>query len=124
MTDTELDKIVYFLLLYGHQVSDEDALRYIVTKHEEFKTHEIIWKDGEVIGYTRYNVDGSVGTIIDAVVRPDYRFKRILQLMLLKGMKKFPEGRYIKYEREFKDKKGWREFAMSKFLNQRSKDGF
>ena len=117
MTDTELDKIVYFLLLYGHQVSDEDALRYIVTKHEEYSTHEIIWKDNEVIGYTRYNVDGQVGTIIDAVVRPDYRFKRILQLMVITGLKKWYNVSKLKFERGWKNKdRGFRTYNISDFL--------
>ena len=117
MTPTELDKIVYFLLLYGHQVHDEDALRYIITKHEEYSTHEIIWKDSEVIGYTRYNVDGFIATIIDAVVRPEERFKRLLKLMLITGLRKFPYVNKIKYEREFKPRKDWRTFLTSNFLN-------
>jgi hypothetical protein len=113
LTDSEIDKILNFLDQYGKFIL---VYKDDIIKHEEYGTHEVVWKNGEIIAYSRWNVEGDTAHIIEAVVAPWYRFKRLLKLMLCRGLRRFPV-KYIKYEREWKARKEMRIVSVDDFLN-------
>lgn len=107
----EDDLIKEFLDKYSKSETTLD----IIKKHREYNTQEIVYKDGEIIGYARYNIDDDIVTILNVVIHPKYYFKKILLLMLLMGMRKY-FVKYIKYERRFKNRKEWRTLNLVRFL--------
>lgn len=113
----EIDKIVEFTLQQNKFDGTKEQLHAIISKHNAFNTIESVWKSGEVIAVCRYNIDSNVCVVIDATVRDTYRFKRLLKLMLLTGLKKYPQTRFLKYRRGFKTRKDERQFEIARFLN-------
>lgn len=116
LTDFQVRAIVKFLKESGKTQGNEGLVEAIL-KHDEYGTHEIIWKDKEIIAYCKYNVEGDTCVVFDAAVKENFRFKSLLKLMLINGLKKFPYITKLRYERELKKRKDLREFSVIKFLN-------
>ena len=87
----------------------------VLTKHFEYGTILYEERNEEIIGFTRFNIETDTCYCLDAVVRPDYRFKRLLKLFLIKGLKKFPNVTKLCFRRYFK-KKDWKTYDIYKVL--------
>jgi len=104
-----------FVRKYGYfEIPYSDLLKFI-EKHEEYKTLEVI-KTDKIVAVARWNIDGDTAKDIDVIVHPDYRNKRLLKLLLLRGLRRFPETKYLIYQREFKSRSNERRINVMKML--------
>lgn len=117
LNSSQIDKVIYFILLYGKYGGTEDQLRYLINKHNEYETLEVIWMGEDVAAYSRHNIIHETVVVIDAIVRPEFRHKQFLKAMLLNGLRKFPNVRFMRYQRGWKSRKEDRTFNIKKFLN-------
>lgn len=120
LTDVQVVKVVNFLFSYGHFRGTWDQLFEIIKKHDEYGTLEVVWKDEEVLAVCRYNIDSTTCSVIDATAKNNYK-GRLLKLMLLMGLQKYPLTKEIKYMRGFKVRKSERVFSVDRFLNLKEK---
>jgi len=107
--------IARFWRSYGYYDVPYEQLLWAIEEHFKYRTIETIEVGGEIVAFGRFNVEGINATILDVVVRPDYRHKKLIKLMLLRGWKRFPFVKYIQFERGLKDRKK-RRISMKKFL--------
>lgn len=108
-------QIAQFWKKYGFYDVSYDRLLWAIGEHLKYQTIEIVEVDDEIIAFARWNIDGLNALILDCVVKPEYRNKNLLRLMLLRGWRRFPFVKYLQFERGFKDKRT-RRLDMKKFL--------
>jgi hypothetical protein len=121
LSDVQIVKVVNFLFANGHFKGTTEQLYEIISKHNEYNTLEVVWKNEEVLAVCRYNIDHTTVAVIDATVRKYHKGSRLLKLMLLMGLNKFPNTRYIKYMRGWKVRREERVFPVDRFLNLKEK---
>ena len=114
-TNREIFEIARFWAKFGYYDVPYDQLVWAIGEHLKYQTIEVIRVKDEVVGFSRWNINGSIATILDCVIRPDYRRKNIMKLMLIRGWKRFPEATTIEFERGIKDNKQ-RRISMIKLL--------
>jgi hypothetical protein len=75
-------------------------------EHIKYGTCESVYKNGKLVGVSRYNISksGMVGKIIDLFILPEVNGLMVMREMGTSGRKKFHHVKYIKFDREFKDK--------------------
>jgi len=72
-------------------------------------------RNKEIVGICRFNINGTTCHCLDVVIRPDYRNKHILKLMIIRGLRKFPMTTTLVYERGLRGNKR-RSYNIMKFL--------
>jgi hypothetical protein len=117
LTDVQIATVVDFITTHEKFKGTIDELNFLIRKHNEYETLETIWNGEELIAYTRYNICGTTVAVIDAIVKPEYRRKQLLKMMLLNGLKRFPQVRFIRYQRQWKKRNDDRIFPIISFLN-------
>ena len=119
LSDTgNIQNIVEFWRKYGYMDISKDQLDFIISRHLEYKTLEVIKVDKKIAGVCRYNICGDTCECLDIVIKPEHRKKNILKLMLIQGLRKFPLTTKLTYVRGFKDNNN-REVSIMKFLGVR-----
>ena len=116
----EAEETARWFKRYGYlDVSYEHILQY-VKGHLEYGTIEVIRdRNNQIIAMGRYNINGDTAHILDCLVIKHLRFRKLIKLMVLRGLKKFPNVTHIEYERElYKDPKK-RRLNVMRFLNIR-----
>lgn len=74
-------------------------------EHIKFGTCDFFYRGGKLIGAVRYNIPkGLVANILDLYILPEGNGIKIMREFGRNGKKKFPFVKYIKFDREFKDK--------------------
>lgn len=70
----------------------------------EYGTFDILYQGDEPIAAIRYNIstDGRIADILDLIIAPDQKGIRIVKILLLRGWKKFPGVRYLRFYRGYK----------------------
>lgn len=103
----EIEKIVDFVLKYSIYKSRE-VIKKIIQQHLEYKTCDWAFdKDGEIIFVCRWNVNGVTAYVLDFILNPKYRNRgtRIFKWVLVRNLPRFPYIRFLKWDRELKDKR-------------------
>jgi len=104
VSDELLDKLTDFVQKYL-PYRDRNLIRHYIELHEGYNTIDYAIDDrGEIIGLCRWNVSksGTVGHILDLVIRPDWRGRGLARSFLIRALKRFPKGKYLTFEREKK----------------------
>lgn len=114
--DTLLNKIVWFWRKYGYTDYHVEDLKKTIQQHLDYNTCEVIEKNDIIIAMCRYNIDGNNAVVIDCLVHPEYRNKKLIKLMLIKGLRKFPYVTNIKYQRQVFNDDDWRDYGVRNFL--------
>ena len=110
------DEILEFWKKYGYYDYPQEILLEAINKHLEFKTIEYVKLKNQIVALARWNVEEDTAHILDCVVRPDFKNKRLIKLMLLRGWKQFPYVKKIRYQRGIFGDERWKEFTIERFL--------
>jgi len=98
---------------------DREKIKEIVLKHINYKTCIILMDLDGIAAICRFNISlsGKVARILDLIIHPKYRGTDLMKRMLLKGLRIFPQGEYIEFERSLlENDKGLRTYSIKKFL--------
>ena len=118
----QVNEIYDFWKKYGYYHNfDEKDIQLIICKHLEYNTIEVVKIKDKVVALGRYNVDGTTAVILDTVIHPDYRNRKIMHLMLLRGWKKYPFLTKISFERGLRSTIT-KEYDMARFLGLPKKE--
>lgn len=98
-----IDRVVSFIL--GHSTyTDREHMKECVIKHLEYHTCIITDDEKGIVSFCRWNVPKKdTAHILDLIIREDKRGKGILQETVIRGLKLFPDLKYIKYELGYDD---------------------
>ena len=118
LTSPEVEKVVQFILLHNGFKGTQDELRFLIDKHNTYDTLAVYWDKEEVAAYARYNIIGNILHVIHTLIRPSDRKKNLFKDMVLRDFHKYPNTRFIRYERELKTRKEIRTFDIFKFLKK------
>ena len=110
-----IQQIARFWQKNGYYDVSYDQLLWAIGEHLKYGTIEVIKVKDDIVAFGRFNIDGLNALILDVVIRPDYRRKKLMKLMLLRGWKRFPFIQTLQFERGLKDKRT-RRIYMTKFL--------
>ena len=100
-----IDAIADFVIKYGDRKEEEkEKIKEVITQHINFKTCIVVHDLNGVAGICRWNVSdsGTVAHILDLIIKPEYRNKRYINRLLIKGLKLYPDVKFLEWEREIK----------------------
>lgn len=118
-----INKIVNFVIKYSWH-KDRKLIKDAIEKHILFKTCIILYKDKtekEIVAVVRFNISasGKVAHILDIIIVPEYRHKRVMKILLLKGLRMYPSVTHLLFERENKyPNREQRYIAVSRMLKR------
>jgi hypothetical protein len=112
--DEVLDKLVNFVLPYYPQY-DNNKVRQILLKHIEYNTIDYATEQGKVVAFVRWNVDKNTANILDLIISPEWRNKKIIPVFLSRAVNMFPYLENIAFERGRRDLKPRRIYKIEKF---------
>lgn len=103
-------------------LSNKDILIEVL-KHINSNTFDIIEKKEKIKAVVAYNItnEGTVANIIDLIIAKDENGFTAMKYFIARGWMRFPSLRYIKFERHYKDNKGYRLYRINKFFNKEIK---
>ena len=117
MSTPSVGRIYAFWKKYGYyDTFDRETIEAAIQKHINYGTIEVVERYGEIIAIGRFNIYEKTVTILDVVIKPEYRNQRVMQLMLMRGWKRFPFVTRIRFERGLRND-DVREYDMVRFLN-------
>lgn len=98
-----IDELTDFAFEYGAH-KDQEKLREAIAGHIRFNTFVFLRQKGTgpVIALALFNIFYYVAEILEVIVRPDYKNKGLLKRLMIKGLRKWPEGKYFFYVRDRK----------------------
>jgi N-acetylglutamate synthase-like GNAT family acetyltransferase len=98
----DIQDITDFVLKYGlYQGVSRNQIEDYVEKHMNYGTILTARDKGKIIGVCRWNSDDpQVLNVLDLIIHPDYRNKRVLKSMLIQGLLNYPWYKYIKFHRK------------------------
>ena len=102
----DTNSVVRFVIKYSWH-KDRKLIKDAIEKHILFKTCIILYKDKsekEIVAVVRFNISqsGKVAHILDIIIAPEYRHKRVMKILLLKGLRMYPSVTHLVWERESK----------------------
>lgn len=108
LSQDEVDEIIYFVVEhYKYKFADYKRIYQIIVQHAVYDTIMVVrGNDGNIAAVVRWNIlpTGQDALVLDVIIHPDYRHQSILHRMLIKGLKMYPEVRYLIFERADKNK--------------------
>ena len=109
LTQNEIDEIVVFIIdHYAYTDEDRMYIDWLINEHAKFNTMMVIRSqyDGYIVAVSRWNIlpTGQDAHIMDIVIHPEWRHKYLMKRMLLKGLRMYPEVRYLIFERQTEGK--------------------
>lgn len=94
-----LDKVVNFVIQYL-KYNDRESIISVIEEHRKYGTIDCEFdKSGEVMFVCRWNVDGEVAHVLDFAVAEKWRGIKTLKYVLLKNLMRFPQVKYLSFER-------------------------
>ncbi len=104
MNEKEIKKIARFIIKNSKYVEEEKVCDYI-RLHLAYKTAIVLYDDERVVGVCRWNIEegGRVAHILDLIFDKEYREKKLIKAMLIKGLFMFPTVKLLRWEREGKE---------------------
>lgn len=125
LQDKELKKIVDFVMKYSTYTDRETIAEYI-QQHWQYKTAFVVYDaNNEIAAVCRWNVSpsGTVATVLDLIIREDWRNKNLMRQLLTKALWTFPKLKYISFERGYDNKqpceKPLKTYSIERFLRHR-----
>jgi len=123
----DIEAIADFVIKYSpknkeksqYTEKDRELIKENIVKHINFKTCVIIMDLDGIVGVCRFNISpsGKVARILDLIIHPKYRGTDLMKRMLIKGLRIFPQGEYIEFERAFlENDRGLRTYSIKRFL--------
>lgn len=115
----DIEKIADFVIKYLHYF-DREKIKGYIREHLKYGTCDYAFdKDGEVIYVARWNIEGLFVKVLDFAVAEKYRKKKFIKYVLfrnlMKHLPKFPQVRFISWERD--QKYPGREKRFTVFMN-------
>ena len=113
-----LNEITEFILKYG-KFAEEERTRFVVSKHLEYDTY-VLLRDNEnkIVAFAGFDIKNRTAKVLRTVVRPDFRGKRILKLLVYMSKIKFPFLEFLYFERDKYPGKKQRLYNIDKFLKR------
>ena len=103
-----LDKCIEFVLTYGHNLysrMEAVVVREFLEKHMLYGTMMVCWDKGSIVAIVRWNWKTRTSAqILDLIIHPDYRNKRIMQSILVRAMVAYPWLKTISFHRKKHDR--------------------
>jgi hypothetical protein len=102
---------------------DRDKIKGQVIKHIQYKTCVILRDMDGIAAVCRYNISpsGAVAHILDLIIKPEYRNKIFFKRLLIKGLRIWPQVRFLEWERLSKYPNRERKFYSVAKMLKRSK---
>jgi hypothetical protein len=97
--------------------TDINTLRSVIQKHLEYNTLVTLYDEQGLYAVTRFNISDKVCVVLDSAVRKDRRSKQVLIDMIKEGLLRFPQVKYLKFERVLKNKP-FKIVKIKKFLKE------
>ena len=116
----DVESITDFILLYS-PYKDREVIKDIIQKHLEYKTAIVVYDDNEIIAVCRWNISpsGRNANILDLIIRPDWRKKNLIKRILLKGLRMYPNVKWLVYEKGYDTNKPMKKISVEKLLKYR-----
>ena len=113
-----LEEITQFILNYDNP-SEKVWTEFVISKHLEYGTYVLLRdKEDKIIAFVGLNINNKVAEVLRTVVRPDFRHKRILKLLVLMSKQKFPFLESFYFERDKYPNKMQKLYNIEKFLKR------
>lgn len=87
-----------------HKLTEIEKLREIIQQHLEYGTLVTLYDTKGLYAVARFNIDDKVAIILDTAIRADKRDGQALKTMIKEGLLRFPQCKYLKFERGLKNK--------------------
>jgi hypothetical protein len=84
--------------------TDIETLRSVIQKHLEYNTIVTLYDDKGLYAVTVFNIIDKVCIVINSAVRKDRRNPQVLKDMIKEGLIRYPDTKYLKFERVLKNK--------------------
>jgi len=100
---------------------NREKIKEAIVKHINYKTCIILMDLEGIAGLCRWNVSdsGTVAHILDLIIAPKYRNKRFINRLLIKGLRLYPNVKFLEWEREIKYPNRERQyFSVDKILKR------
>ena len=83
---------------------DIETLRSVIQQHLLYNTLVTLYDEKGLYAVTRFNIVDKVCIVIDSAVREDKRNPQVLKDMIKEGLLRYPNTKYLKFERVLKNK--------------------
>jgi len=118
-----IDEIVDFVSRYYSSYNDKDLIRLYISEHIKYKTCLIYYNEfNTILAVCRWNIsdDGKTAYILDLIIHPAYRRdKRLLYMLLGKGLRMYPQVTSLTWKRENKyPERDKRTYSVRKLLRR------
>lgn len=114
-----LDEIVDFIIKHiGYY--DRDKIKEYIQKHIQYGTFDYaVDEKKNIIGCVRFNVtDGDIFDVFDFSIDKEWRRKGIGKDMILRALKKFPDVRYIRFQRFIRGDERYKIMEIDKIIKR------
>ena len=119
-----LDEIASFVIKNGQGLYtklDWNAIKNFAEQHIDFKTIIIVRDEKGILAVCRWNMlTIDTAYILDLVIRRGHKYKQLIKRILLKGIKMYPQAKYLIWERLKKyPNRNKRKYLISDMLRRR-----
>ena len=107
-----MDELIDFILKNDKVLvkPDRETLTRSILKHIHYGTIIVLKDEKGIYAVARWDIEGEVAHVFQVVLRPDRRNQRLIRVLVMMGISKFPSVKYLKYERVYK---------ITKFLKEK-----
>lgn len=101
---SKINEVADFVLTYGKNLyspMQRPDIERFIEEHMDYGTLLITRDRGRIIGVCRWNFENPrLANILDLIIHPEYRNRRVMKSMLIQGNLAFPCLRSIKFYRK------------------------
>lgn len=118
MRQVDFEKVLDFAI-ENLKYPDRELLKKYIEEHLKYGTIDYaIDTNNNIVGYVRFNILDDVWDIIDFAVDKKWRRKGIGKDLILRGLERFPTGKYIKFERVLRGDNRIRKLPIERIIKQ------
>ena len=119
-----IDEIADFVIKNGQGLYtrlDWDVIKEFAKKHIDYKTIIIVRDEQGILAVCRWNIINiETAFIMDLIIRKGHTYKQMIKRILLKGIRIFPEAKWLEFKREKKyPNRNKRKYLISDILKRR-----
>ena len=109
LTQKDIEDIATFCIkYYNYSEDDRQYIEKIIIAHSTYKTIIVVRneKNNRIVAVARWNIlpTGFDAHILDVIIQPRHRHKHLLSAMIYKGLRMYPQVKYIIFQRHEKNK--------------------
>jgi len=124
-TTINLDEIAEFVVNNGdglYSRLDWEVIKEYAQQHIDYKTILIIRDEKGIVAVCRWNmISNDTAHIIDLVIRKGHPHKGLMRRMTIKGLKMYPNGKYLIFGRFKKyPNREMRKYLISDIIKRRN----